>query len=81
MDLSPGLRLVFRQTDVTANFKKDTAMSKSIHVTIKDFRGLTKSELDEQSTDLNSDLKQWSKKSAIKKEIKKKRKIDQSQNQ
>jgi len=56
-------------------------MSKSIHITIKNFRGLTKNELDEQSTDSNSDLKQWSKKSAIKKEMKKKRKINKSQNQ
>jgi len=56
-------------------------MSKSIHITIKNFRGLTKTELDEQSTDSNSDLKHWSNKSAIKKEIKKKRKIDKSKNQ
>ena len=56
-------------------------MSKSIHITIKNFRGLTKAQLDEQFADPNSDLKQWSKKSAIKKEIKKKRKIDKSQNQ
>ena len=36
-------------------------MSKSIHVTIKNFRGLTKSEIDEQSNDPYSDLVQWSK--------------------
>jgi hypothetical protein len=65
---------------VTANFKRHR-MSKSIHITIKNFRGLTKTELDEQSTDSNSDLKHWSNKSAIKKEIKKKRKIDKSKNQ
>lgn len=46
-------------------------MSKSIHITFKNFRGLTKTELEEQSTDSNSDLKHWSNKSAIKKEIKK----------
>lgn len=56
-------------------------MSNSIHITIRNFKGLTRSELDEQSCDPNSDLKQWSKKSEIKKEIKKKRKFDKSQNQ
>ena len=56
-------------------------MSKSIHITIKDFRGLTKTELDEQSSDSNSDLKKWSKKSTIKKEMKKLRKINKSPNQ
>lgn len=50
-------------------------MSKSIHITIKNFRGLTKSQLDEQFVDPNSDLKQWSKKSAIKGETISKRKI------
>jgi hypothetical protein len=50
-------------------------MSKSIHVTIKNFRGLTKSQIDEQSIDPNSDLKQWGKKSAIKKETISKRRI------
>jgi hypothetical protein len=62
-------------------FKRNLTMSKSIHITIKNFRGLTRTELDEQSTDPNSDLKKWSKKSAIKKEIKKKRKIVKSKNQ
>lgn len=56
-------------------------MSKSIHITIKNFRGLTKTEIDEQVTDPDSDLKQWGKKFAIKKEMKKRRKIDKSQNQ
>lgn len=50
-------------------------MSKSIHVTIKNFRGLTKSQIDEQSNDPNSDLKKWGKKSAIKKETISKRRI------
>jgi hypothetical protein len=50
-------------------------MSKSIHVTIKNFRGLTKSQLDEQFVDPNSDMNQWSKKSAIKKDTIFKRKI------
>lgn len=50
-------------------------MSKSIHVTIIDFRGWTRSQIDEQSIDPNSDLKQWGKKSAIKKETISKRRI------
>ena len=49
-------------------------MSKSIHITIKNFKGLTKAELSEQLTDPDSDLELWSKKSIIKKEIKVKRK-------
>jgi len=53
-------------------------MSKSIHITIKKFRGLTKAQLDEQFTDPNSDLKLWSKKSSIKKEIKKMRKLQKA---
>ncbi len=46
-------------------------MSKSIHITKKNFRGLTKSELDEQGQDSNSELNQWAKKSLIKKRLKK----------
>ncbi len=49
-------------------------MSKSIHITIKNFRGLTKKELNEQVSDPDSELKQWSEKSAIKREVKKNRK-------
>ena len=49
-------------------------MSKSIHITKKNFKGLTKSELDEQSEDPNSELRQWARKSLLKKEVDKKRK-------
>jgi len=37
-------------------------MSKSFHVTIKNFRGLTKREIDEQYKDKDSDLNLWFKK-------------------
>ncbi|WP_420574013.1 hypothetical protein [Kordia sp.] len=49
-------------------------MSKSIHITKRNFKGLHKEELDEQAQDPNSELNQWAKKSALKKEIKKNRK-------
>ena len=49
-------------------------MSKSIHLTIKDFKGLTKEEIDEQAFEPNSDLNKWSEKSKIKKKIKLERK-------
>jgi hypothetical protein len=49
-------------------------MSRSIHVTRRDFKGLTKSEIDEQVNQLDSDLTHWSKKSKIKNETKAKRK-------
>ncbi len=49
-------------------------MSDSYHVTIRDFRGCTKRELEEMSTDPNSILSEWSKKSAVKKSIKESRK-------
>lgn len=45
-------------------------MSKSIHVTIKDFKGLAKEEIDQQASDPNSDLNKWNEKSKIKKEVK-----------
>ena len=44
-------------------------MSRSIHVTIKNFKGLTKREIDEQATQTNSDLKQWVEKKKIKKAV------------
>ena len=50
-------------------------MSKSIHITIKNFRGLTKNEQNEQVLDPNSEMAEWSKKSSIKSEIKKRRKL------
>ena len=49
-------------------------MSRSIHIRIKNFKGLTKAELSEQVTNPDSNLELWSKKSIIKKEIKVKRK-------
>ena len=49
-------------------------MSKSIHITIKDFKGLTKEKIDKQSSDPNSDLNKWNEKSKIKKKVKSERK-------
>jgi len=49
-------------------------MSRSIHTTYKDLKGLTKKELDEQSNDPNSDLASLSKKSSLKKKVLKERK-------
>jgi len=48
-------------------------MSRSIHITKKNFKGLTVKELDEQANDPTSELKQWGVKSTIKKEVKKTR--------
>jgi len=53
-------------------------MSKSIHITKKNFKGLTKAQLDEQAQDPNSELNKWVRKSSIKKEVKKKRKNEKS---
>ena len=53
-------------------------MSRSIHITKKNFKGLTKSELDEQAEDPNSELRQWARKSLLKKEVTKKRKNKKS---
>ena len=49
-------------------------MSRSIHITSKNFRGLTKSEIDEQYIDPTSELSQWSDKLHIKKSTVKDRK-------
>ena len=49
-------------------------MSRSIHITKKNFKGLTKKELDEQVIDSTSELRQWSRKSILKKEVKQERK-------
>ena len=49
-------------------------MSRSIHIIKKNFKGLNKKEIEEQAIDANSDLSQWSKKSTIKKTVKKNRK-------
>jgi len=53
-------------------------MSKSIHITKKNFKGLTKAELDEQAQDPNSELTEWARKSAIKKDVKKNRKNEKN---
>lgn len=49
-------------------------MSNSIHITIKNFRNLTKAELEEQYNDPESELTQWAQKSGIKRDVKKLRK-------
>ena len=49
-------------------------MSRSIHTTIKHLKGLTKTEIDEQVIEPNSDLNQLSKKSLLKETVKQKRK-------
>ena len=55
-------------------------MSRSIHITRKNFKGLTDKELDEQANDPTSELKQWSVKSTMKKEVKKIRKKSKDNN-
>jgi hypothetical protein len=45
-------------------------MSKSIHITIKDFKDLTKEEIIKQSSEPDSDLNKWGEKSKIKKQVK-----------
>ena len=42
-------------------------MSRSIHITLKNFRGLTSREIDEQYVDPTSELNQWAYKLHIKK--------------
>jgi len=49
-------------------------MSRSIHTTYKEVKGLTKKELDEQFNDPNSDLARLAKKSEIKSQVRKIRK-------
>jgi hypothetical protein len=49
-------------------------MSRSIHTTYKDLKGLTKRGLDEQFNDSNSDLAALVKKSSLKKKVLKGRK-------
>ena len=58
---------------------KENNMSKSIHITMKDFKGLTKNEIDEQFSDPNSDLVAFAKKRIIKKNVKKERKQKKSE--
>jgi len=47
--------------------KNNTSMSDSYHVTIRDFKGYTKKELDDMASDPDSLLTEWSKKRALKK--------------
>jgi|WetSurMetagenome_2_1015567.scaffolds.fasta_scaffold30905_4 hypothetical protein len=54
--------------------RKNTHMSDSNHVTIKDFKGCTKKELEEMVSDPKSVLSEWSKKRVLKKSVKKTRK-------
>jgi len=53
-------------------------MSRSIHITRKNFKGLTKIELDKQLEDPDSELREWVRKSELKKEVKKNRKNEKS---
>lgn len=54
-------------------------MSRSIHTTRKDLKGLTKKELEEQFNDPNSDLAALAKKSSLKKKVLKQRKKKKSE--
>lgn len=54
-------------------------MSRSIHTTHKDLKGLTKRELDEQLNDPNSDLAALAEKSSLKKKVLKGRKQKKSE--
>ncbi len=49
-------------------------MSKSYHVTIKDFKGKSKKELDKMAKDPDSILHEWTEKHKVKNEVLKKRK-------
>jgi hypothetical protein len=49
-------------------------MSRSIHTTQKDVKGLTKKEVNEQLQDPESDLRKLAKKSLLKENVKKNRK-------
>jgi hypothetical protein len=49
-------------------------MSKSIHTTRKDVKGLTKKEIEEQLQDPDSDLRKLARKSMLKADVKKNRK-------
>jgi len=55
-------------------------MSRSIHITSRNFKGLTKKEIDEQFIDPTSELSQWGDKFHIKKTIVKNRKQQKNQN-
>jgi hypothetical protein len=66
---------VFSRSDVISNLYPDT-MSRSYHVTYKkDIKKLSVREIIEQSSDLNSDFNEWSKKLAIKDSVSRLRKL------
>jgi hypothetical protein len=48
-------------------------MSRSIHITKRNFKDLSKKEIDDQVVDPHSDLNQWVRKSVIKKDIRENR--------
>ena len=49
-------------------------MSDSYHVTIKNFRGCSKLDLEEQSNDPESDMSKWAEKRRVKREMRESRK-------
>ena len=53
-------------------------MSRSVHITKKNFKGLTNKELDAQAVDPTSELRQWVRKSLLKEDVKKSRKQKKS---
>ncbi len=53
-------------------------MSRSIHITKKNFKDLSKKEIDEQANDSLSELKQYGKKLQLKEDVKKERKQKKS---
>jgi hypothetical protein len=55
-------------------------MSRSVHITKRNFKGLTNKELDKQAKDSTSELRQWAKKSLLKEEVKKTRKQEKIKN-
>nr|WP_321453074.1 hypothetical protein [uncultured Carboxylicivirga sp.] len=53
-------------------------MSKSIHTTYKDLKGLSKSELEDMTNDSDSALNDLAEKRAIKKKVKQDRKLNKN---
>ena len=53
-------------------------MSRSVHITKKNFKGLTKKEQDKQLLDPNSELREWGRKLVLKDSVKKIRKQKKS---
>ncbi len=45
-------------------------ISKSIHITIKDFKDLSNEEIDKQAQDPNSELREQGRKGTLKKDVK-----------